>query len=511
MIAGGKRMKNLMIGIDIGTSGVKVAAVDEKGRVAGKAFAEYALKVPRAGWAEQDAGDWWRGVTVAMKGLWGSGVRAGDVAAVSFSGQMHGLVTLDEHGELVRDAIIWCDQRTAGESEWIEARYGPDLIRATGNPPLAGFTLPKLVWMRRHEPALFGRIGKVLLPKDYVRYRMCGGLAVDVSDAAGTCMMDIDSCEWIDWLLDELGIKSEWMPEVVASDHVCGAVTREAAVATGLVEGTPVIAGGADNTCAAVGTGVVRDGRVSSSIGSSGVVFAHSDTLRVDPGGRVHSFNHSVRGSYYLMGVALSAGMSMRWLRDTVFAAEAAGCAADGRDIYDMMTGLAREVPPGSDGVVFLPYLSGERTPHRDPYARGVFFGLALSHGRGHIVRAVMEGVVLALADGLDIVRELGGEVTEVRATGGGAKSELWRQMQADVFGVPVVTLESDEGPSYGAALIAGAGAGIFESIAAAADANVKIAQRVMPDMERHEIYMERQGLYRELYVRLKESFRNAR
>ncbi|OLC31505.1 MAG: xylulokinase, partial [Armatimonadetes bacterium 13_1_40CM_64_14] len=362
----------------------------------------------------------------------------------------------------------------------------------TGNLVLTGFTAPKIIWMRRHEPERYARIHHVLLPKDYARYRLTGQMASDVADASGTSLFDVRRRAWSAEMLSRLDIPPAWLPTVAESSEKTGTVTKEAAATTGLRPGMPVVAGAGDQAAQAVGTGIVRPGLVSATIGTSGVVFAHMAKPEVDARGRLHTFCHAVPGRWHVMGVMLSAGGSLRWLRDSLATAS-----------YDEMSAAAALTPPGAEGLVFLPYLSGERTPHADPHARGAFVGLTLRHGRGHLIRAVMEGVAFGLRDALEIMRGLGIPVTQVRVSGGGARSELWRQILADVFGLDVVTVTSAEGAAYGAALLAGIGAGLYPSVEAACDATIEIADRIVPDAARAATYDRLYDVYTDLYHQL--------
>lgn len=501
--------RDLYLGIDVGTSGTKALLVTGDGRPLVGATVEYPMDQPRPGWAEQNAEDWWRATVEATRQvLEKAGVDGSAVAAVGFSGQMHGSVFLDEKGEVIRPPILWCDVRTAAQCRTITDKVGgrERLIELTGNPALEGFTAPKVVWLMENEPDNYARVRHILLPKDYVRYRLTGELAAEVSDAAGTLLFDVAKSEWSQPVLDALGIKRELLPPVLQSFDVAGKVSAQGAKATGLLEGTPVVAGGADNTCGAVGAGIVREGVFLSSIGSSGVVLTPADTLAKDPGGRVHTFNHSTKGQWYLMGVTLSAGLSLKWFRDQMGHAEKAVEAAGGPDAYDLLAAQAAKSRPGSRGLFFLPYLNGERTPHADANARAVFFGLSGAHTRADMVRSVFEGVVFSLRDSVEIMRELGREVTEIRAIGGGAKSPFWRQIQADVFGADVLTLEIDEGPAFGAALLAMVGAGRYDSVVEAADKTVRTKDRTRPSGDRGR-YEEAYRFYRSLYPVLKERY----
>lgn len=503
---------NYAIGIDVGTTGTKTLLIDETGRVRASAAAGYRLNTPAPGWAEQDPAWWARAAAATVRRvLEDSGVAPARVAGVSLSGQMHGLVALDAGGKVLCPAILWCDQRTSAARAWIEHTIGEDrFLKAVLNPPLEGFTAPKLVWLRENRPGLFRKMAGFLLPKDFVRYRLTGSLCTEESDAAGTALFDVANAQWAWDLLEPLGLDASLFPAVRRSVDIAGFVTSAAAKRTGLLEGTPVIAGGADNTCAAIGAGVVRQGRVCSSIGSSGVIFAHTDSVRSDPEARLHTFNHSVPGKWYLMGVMLGAGLSLKWFRDTFGQRESEIEKRTGRDAYAQLARLAQKSSPGADGVLFLPYLNGERTPHKNPHARGVFCGISQATRREHMIRAVFEGVTLGLKDSLDLIEGAAGfKVRDIRATGGGARSPFWLQLQADVFGRPVSVLEHDQGPAFGAALLAATGAGLFQDIVAAANKTVKVRDAVRPDPHTHKFYSDLQKEFRSLYGALEPVFTN--
>lgn len=490
-----------LIGLDIGTSGAKAIICDQAGRVLAAGTADYPLSRPRPLWSEQDPADWWRGARTAVRAaLAESGVPAAQVAGVGLTGQMHGATFLDAADRVIRPAMLWNDQRTAAACAEITARVGAErLIAITGNPALTGFQAPKLVWLSHEEPAAYARLARVLLPKDYIRLLLTGAYATDASDAAGTLLLDLRARDYSPEVLDALAIPRDWLPRVYEGPEVTGTLRAEAAAELGLPAGLPVVAGGGDNAAAAVGTGVVRAGVVSSSIGTSGVLFAHSDGPALDPGGRLHGFCHAVPGAYHLMAVTLSAGGAFAWLRDTL--------RAIAPDLgYSQLVALAAAVPPGADGLLFAPYLAGERTPHLDPLARGAWVGLTGRHGLGHMARAVMEGVVFALRDGLEIMRGLDVPSAEIRATGGGGKHALWRQLQADIYGAPIQTLAAEEGPAYGAALLAGIGAGLYPDVAAAVAAGVHVTATTDPDPAAVARYAELYSTYRELYPALRES-----
>jgi xylulokinase len=491
-----------LLGLDIGTSGAKALLCDERGTVLATALAEYPLYTPRPLWSEQDPADWWRGAREAIRAvLKASGADGAQVAGLGLTGQMHGAVFLDARDEIIRPALLWNDQRTAAECAEIAERVGAaQLIAIAGNPALTGFQAPKILWLRNHEPENYARLARVLLPKDYVRLLLTGVAATDASDAAGTLLLDLRARDWSDEILGALAIPRAWLPQVVEGPDVTGGLLPAVAAELELPAGLPVIAGGGDNAAAAIGTGIVRAGVISSSIGTSGVLFAHADDIALDPQGRLHTFCHAVPGKYHLMAVTLSAGGSFQWFRNTL---RQVGLPALG---YDELTALAVDVPIGAEGLIFLPYLSGERTPHLDPLARGAFVGLTMRHTIGHMARAVMEGVTYSLRDGLEIMRELGLPLGEVRATGGGGKSALWRQMQADIYGAEVATLTAEEGPAYGAALLAGVGAGLFADVYHAVEHCVVVGKVTRPDPAAQERYMQVYAIYRDLYRKLSES-----
>ena len=475
-----------LVGLDVGTGGARAVAVDGSGEIVAEASSEYPLHTPRPGWTEQDPEDWWEGAKEVLAKV---ASEADEVAGIGLTGQMHGSVFLDGSDRVVRPALLWNDQRTQAQCDAITQAVGKErLISISGNPALTGFQAPKIVWLRDEEPENYGRVSRVLLPKDYVRLRLTGEYATDASDAAGTLLLDMRARDWSREILDALEIPHEWMPEVYEGPENTGALRESVAAELGLPPNIPVAAGGGDNAAAAVGTGIVGPGLVNSSVGTSGVLFAHTDEFKPDPSGRLHAFCHAVPGAYHLMGVTLSAGGSLSWWREAL-----------GGD-YDELVEAASNVPPGSEGLVFLPYLSGERTPHLDPRARGSFFGLTARHGVAHMTRAVMEGVIFSLRDSLEIMRDLDVPIEDVRATGGGARSELWRQLQADIYANSIRRTVADEGPAYGAALLAGVASGTYADVEEATSV-VKLREEVTePDPERSKVYEEYYEIYRSLY-----------
>jgi xylulokinase len=501
-----------LLGIDLGTTGVKAATfAAEDGHVISSAFVEYPLMHPQPGWAEQNPQEWWQATVAAIRACLAQGVQAQDVQAVGLSGQMHGVVLLDEENLVLRPSIIWADQRSAPQSAWMTERVGADrLVSLVSNPALPGFSAPKILWIRQHEPALFARAKRILLPKDYIRYCLTGVAAMEISDAAGTNLLDVQHGVWSTEVLDAIELDPALLPPVVPADAVAGTITPEVAQLSGLLPGTPVAGGGADNACAAVGNGVVQTGLALVSIGTSGVVLAYADAHRVDtsaPVPRVHTFNHAVPNAWYLMGVTQSAGLSLRWLRDNIGLPERALERWTGLDAYELLASEAVSVTSGSEGLYFLPYLQGERTPHLDPYARGGWIGLTASHDRRHLIRAVLEGVAFSLKDCFNIIREQGLPIEQLRATGGGAKSTLWRQIIADVLNVELVTTNAQEGPAFGAALLAGVAVGLYPSIQQACEATVQVLARTSPQPGNERVYARAYETYQALYPALKPIF----
>jgi xylulokinase len=478
--------------------------MDEAGTVVASGSEEHArFASPRPGWAEQDPRDWWRACGAAVrKALHSSNLRADEIACVGFSGQMHGAVLLDSRDDVVRNAIIWCDQRSEAQSHELEQLFGREtLIRLTCNPPLTNFTLTKLLWVRETEPQVWARVAHVMLPKDYVRFRLIGERAIDVADASGTLLLDVANRRWSSEVLSKSGIDKSLLPALNESPQVCGRVSAAGAEATGLQIGTPVVAGAGDQAAGAVGMGVARAGAVSATIGTSGVVFAATDRPALDPQGRLHTFCHAIPERWHVMGVTQAAGLSLRWLRDRFGIATAVQA---GRDPYDLLTEEASSAPAGSEGAFWLPYLMGERTPHLDPSARAALVGLTASHTRGHLIRAVMEGVAFSLKDTFTIFDEMRIPVTSIRLGGGGARSTLWRQIQADVYGQEVEIVAAEEGAAYGAAILAGVGAGAWNSVDEACDSVVRVASRIASDQAASKTMQRSYCTYRKLYPALR-------
>jgi len=498
-----------LLGIDVGTSGTKALLMDESGRIVARATAEYQLYSPRPLWSEQDPEDWWTATCTAIRDVLStSEVEPASVAGVGLSGQMHGAVFLGEGDVVLRRAILWNDQRTQAECDWITETIGRDrVVELTLNPVLTGFTAGKIVWVRNHEPEVYARTRKVLLPKDFIRLRLTGEYAGEVSDASGTSLFDVRHRRWSEEMLDGCGIPRAWMPRVYESPEVTGRVNAAASAATGLAEGTPVVGGGGDQAAGAVGNGIVETGIVSSTVGTSGVVFAFADEPLVDPGSRLHTFCHAVPGKWHVMGVMLSAGGSLQWYRDTFCEAEKTRAAELGKDPYELITAEAAEAPAGCEGLIFLPYLTGERTPHADPNARGVFFGITRRCSRSYFARAIMEGVAFGLRDSFEIMREMHVPIGEVRASGGGARSALWRQIQTDVTGHAHVTINFDEGPALGVALLAGVGTGVYTDVAAACRQVIRVTGSTEVCAVNRVAYDRFYSVYRALYPRLKDQF----
>jgi xylulokinase len=502
---------SVFLGIDVGTSGTKALVIDGRGKILAQAMATYPCHHPKPLWSEQDPDDWWQATVKSVRAVVKAArLKAADVKAIGLSGQMHGSVFLDRQNRVVRRAILWNDQRTAAECEEIERRAGgrKQLIKLVANPALTGFTAPKILWLRNHEPKNFERTARILLPKDEIRRRLTGEFATEVSDASGMLLLDVVKRQWSKALLSKLELDPALFAKCYESEEVTGQLTREAARLLGLSPDCVVVGGAGDCAAGAVGNGIVRRGVLSTSIGTSGVVFVHSDTPEVDPLGRLHTFCHAVHGKWHMMGVTLAAGGSLQWFRNALCAAEAAAAKRKKIEVYDLLSAEAARTPPGAEGLFFLPYLAGERTPHADPWARGALVGLVLKHTRGHVVRAVMEGVTYSLRDCLAIIEEQGVNVRQIRASGGGAKSAFWRQMQADMFGKTVVTMAADEGPAYGVALLAAVGAGQFKDVVEACEATVKTTDQTRPNATARRHYDKAFPVYQQLYRSLREDFR---
>src|SRR5882762_6973902 len=518
----------LFLGIDVGTSGTRALLMDQSGRVVASGTEEHqAFASPKNGWAEQDPLDWWRACGVAVKkAVHQLNAKLDEIACIGFSGQMHGAVMLDDTGNVIRPAIIWCDQRTEKQCKDLEQTFGlAHIIQLTCNPPLTNFTLTKLLWVRDNEPKNWARIRHVMLPKDYIRYRLTGDRAIDMADASGTLMLDVTNRRWSAEILNGAKIPKEWLPSLHESPDVCGKLSKEGADATGLKIGTPVVAGAGDQAAGAVGMGIVRAGVVSATIGTSGVVFAATDRPAIDPRGRLHTFCHAIPGRWHVMGVTQAAGLSLRWFRDTFGVASREGTASAvpnspgekgalapavspaPRDPYEFLSEEAATAPPGAEGLLWAPYLMGERTPHLDPSARGVLAGLTASHKRAHVIRAILEGVAFSLKDTFTIFGEMNVPVKNIRLGGGGARSPLWRQIQADVYGQEVEIVEAEEGAAFGAAILAGVGARMWPSVDAACDSVVRVVERVSPIPANVAVMNAAGNAYRRIYPAMKSIF----
>ena len=491
----------LFLGIDLSTTGAKALLIDEAGTVVATATTALQLSTPKPLWSEQDPREWWEATTNSIRlALAEINLTGEDLRAIGLTGQMHGLVLLGEEGEVLRPAILWNDQRCGEECDEIRARVGRErLIQITGNDALTGFTAPKILWVAKHESRIHSRARHVLLPKDYIRYKLTGAFAMDKADGSGTMLFDLKQRNWSTEILHALDIPAGWMPETFEGPEVTGEVTAGAAELTGLRAGTPVVAGAGDQAAGAVGVGAVRPGIVAVTLGTSGVVFAATESPLIEPEGRLHAFCHAVPDRWHFMGVMLSAAGSLQWYRDTL-APEAS---------FDELVNEAAQVEACSEGLLFLPYLSGERTPHPDPSARGAFVGLTIRHRRAHMTRAVLEGVAFGLKDGFILMQDAGlGSVDQVRVSGGGAKSALWRQILADVLGAELVTVNTTEGAAYGAALLAGVAGGAWPVVDSACAQTIKVTARISPDESHVNRYAQMYDNYRALYPALRETSR---
>jgi xylulokinase len=502
---------SVFLGIDIGTSGTKTLAIDPEGKILAAAMETYPCYVPKPLWSEQDPEDWWqatiKGVRSVMKK---ARLKSADVKAIGLSGQMHGSVFLDKQNKVIRRAILWNDQRTSAECQEMEQRVGgrEKLIQMVANPAMTGFTAPKILWLRNREPRHFERTRKVLLPKDEIRRRLTGQFATDVSDASGMLLLDVARRTWSKPLLEALELDVDLLAPCYESEDVTGNLTAETARTLGLTTDCVVVGGAGDCAAGAIGNGIVQRGVLSTSIGTSGVMFVHCDDVKIDPAGRVHTFCHAVRGKWHMMGVNLSAGGSLQWFRNELCKADTAQAKKTKTEVYDLLCQEAEAVQPGSQGLFFLPYLSGERTPHADPDARGCFVGLTLAHTRGHLIRSIMEGVTYSMRDSLEIIEALGVPAREIRASGGGSRSPLWRQIQANVFGRMVVTINSEEGAAYGVALLAAVGAGAFKNIQEACAATIRVVRETAVQKPAKQYYDRAFPIYQKLYRSLKDDFK---
>ena len=499
-----------LLGIDIGTSGTKTLICNDKGEVLATATAEHPISSPKPGWSEQDPQDWWRAACKAVKAALKKAKRKpSEVSGIGLSGQMHGSVFLADGPKPLRPALLWNDQRTAEQCRQIEEKAGgrEPLIELVANPALTGFTAPKILWVRQHEPRVYERTKHILLPKDYIRYCMTGEYATEVSDASGTLLLDVVRRAWSERLLGLLEIDRALLPPVYESPQVTGVLHQEGAKALGLRPGIPVVGGGGDQAAGAVGNGIVAPGIVSATLGTSGVVFAHSDAPTRDPMGRVHTMCHAVPGKWCVFGCMLSAGGSFQWLRNQLGAQETAAARKKGVDPYELLVDRAKLAPAGSEGLFFLPYLTGERCPHPDPSARGGWIGLTSRTTRDMLIRSLLEGVTFGMRDALEIMRHMGIPIREVRASGGGARSDFWRHLQADIYNVPIVTTNATEGPAYGVALLAGVGTGVWDTVEQACKATIRQTARVAPNRKQAAAYERYYQTFGKLYFDLKDRF----
>jgi xylulokinase len=500
------------LGIDIGTSGTKTLAIDEKGAILASAMETYPCYFPKPLWSEQEPDDWWKATIQSVrKSMAKAKLKPSDVKSIGLSGQMHGSVFLDRNNKVIRRAILWNDQRTAAECAEMEQRVGgrKNLIKLVANPAMTGFTAPKILWLRNHEPKHFEKTRKILLPKDEIRRRLTGEYATEVSDASGMLLLDVARRTWSKKLLTALELDIDLFARCYESEDVTGRLTPDAAKLLGLTTDCVVVGGAGDCAAGAVGNGIVSTGVLSTSIGTSGVMFVHSDSMKLDPQGRVHTFCHAVRDKWHIMGVNLSAGGSLQWFRNELCKTDFDSAKRAKREIYDLLAEEAQNVAIGSQGLFFLPYLSGERTPHADPDARGCFVGLTAAHTRGHLVRAIMEGVTYSMRDSLEIIENLGVPVRQIRASGGGSRSPLWRQIQANVFGRKVVTINSEEGAAYGVALLAAVGAGAYKNIQEACAAVIRVVHETPSQRPAKNHYDRAFPIYQKLYRSLKDDFKS--
>ena len=491
------------LGMDVGTGGTRAVLIDRNGAIVASAAHEHAaFRAERPGWAEQEPEDWWRASAAAIRDVLElaaaaiPGFTANRVGGVGLTGQMHGAVLLDKNGEVLRPALIWCDQRTGPQCDWLHQELGRErLIELVANPALPNFTLTKLLWVKQHQPEVWARVAHVLCPKDYVRFRLTGAYAMDVQEASGTLLLDVANRRWSGEVARAAGVSERWLPELFESPEVCARIADSAAALTGLAAGTPVVAGAGDQGAGAVGMGILKPGAVSVTIGTSGVVFAATAKPSLDKGGRLHTFCHAVPGRWHVMGVTQAAGLSLRWLRDLLLPGGS----------YDVLTGEAAAVPAGSDGLLWTPYLLGERTPHLDSEARAAFVGLTAGHGRGHLARAVMEGVAYSLRDSFTLFAEMGVPVKGVRLGGGGARSAVWRGIQAAVYGHTCDVLVAEEGGAFGAAQLAGVGGGGWASVEAACAQAIQVAGQIVPDGADVERYTRGYAGFQKVYPALRE------
>ena len=502
--------KNYLLGIDVGTSGTRCILIEENGTVAASAIKEYPLYTPKPGWAEQNPIDWYDAAISTMKEvLEANKISGSSVKAIGLSGQMHGSVFLDKNNDVIRPALLWCDQRTEPQCQEIYDIFGyENFIKLSYNKALPGFTSPKILWLSENEPENYGKVHKILLPKDYIRFMISGTFATEVSDASGMLLMDIKKRKWSEELLEGLKINRSFLADIYESPEISSYLDEKTAKLTGLVAGTPIAGGGGDNAAGNIGSGVIKQGIISDSIGTSGVVFAHSDKPVYDQQGRFHSFCHAVPGKWHLMGVTLAAAGSQKWYFDNFGPSRAIKKERPDLKKYKLLDGQAQKVKPGSEGLIFLPYLTGERTPYADPYARGVFFGMSYLHTQDHFVRAIMEGVAFSQLDCLNLLRQAGINSEKIVLIGGGSRSSIWKEIICDILERPVITLKNEEGPAFGAALLSGVGCGIYGSVEDAVNKAVKSISESTPNKVNFKIYRQSYEIYKSLYVSLKENFK---
>ncbi|MBN2072318.1 MAG: xylulokinase [Actinobacteria bacterium] len=501
---------NYLIGLDIGTTSTKCILMDSSGKLTASAVKQYPLDIPKPGWAQQNPEHWWEATIWTIKEVLKKSKKdSQDVCAIGLSGQMHGSVFLDKYGKVIRPAIIWCDQRTAEQCRTIYDIFGGEkkFISIAYNKALAGFTAPKILWLRKMEPENYRKMEKILLPKDYIRYRLSGTYATETSDASGTILMDIKERKWSKEILSGLSIKEDLLPKIFESHQISSYISGEAAGLTGLLKGTPIVGGAGDQAGGAIGSGIVYEGKVSDYLGTSGAIFAHLDSPVYDRKGRVHCFCHAIPDAWHIMAVTLSAAGSYRWYFDTFGLSGKESLEDKKLSGYELLNKEAEKAPAGSEGLIFLPYLSGERTPHADPNARGVFFGLSYIHNRTHFARSVMEGVSYSQYDCLNLMKDLGITSDKIVLFGGGARSALWRRITSDIFNTKIVTLNVEEGPAYGAAILAGVGAGVYKNVREATDRIIKEVSEISPEPENVKKYAGHYKIYRSLYGSLKNEF----
>jgi len=498
------------LGIDIGTTATKSVLIDGKGKVISSISSGHKLITPKPNWAEQDPEDWYRAVKITIRKILSeSEIEPENIKGVGLSGQMHGSVFLDKDNNVIRPAILWCDQRTKNECSYIKEVIGKEkIIEITKNPVLAGFTLPKIIWLKNKEPENFENVKMVLLPKDYIRFRLTGEFATEVSDASGTVMFDVAERKWSKEIIEKIGLDFEYIPECFESEVVSGRVNNIGAKETGLKSGTPIVGGAGDNAAGALGSGIVEPGLIFSTIGTSGVVFAYSNEPVADKFNRLHTFCHAVKGKWHVMGVMLSAGGSLRWFHDNIAQDLVKEAEEKRADSYDWILRKCQDIPPGAEGLFFLPYLSGERTPYPDPDAKGVFIGLSLKHTKDHMAKAVIEGITFGMRDSLELIKKMGIKTNQIRISGGGSKNRYWRQLQANIYGQPVNMVNADEGPAYGVALLAAVGTGCYNSIEEACNNTIKITETLNPKQDEIEKYNKLYKFYNSLYPILEPKFK---